>query len=375
MPSIFWFLPTSGDRRHLGTTYGGRAPDISYLASVAQAVDFLGFDGVLVPVGQGAQDPLVVASALAPLTRRLKFLVAVRPSVLSPTLAARIVSTLDQVSGGRALINIVSGDRIRELNGDGVFLDHDDRYALTDEWLTIYRRLLQGERVDFEGRHLTVRGAENLYETVQRPYPPLYFGGSSDVAIQVAAKHVDVYLTWAEPVDQVREKIAAVRRAAEAQGRTVRFGVRVHVIVRPTEAEAWEAAENLIRHADEETIARARASFQERESVGQERMLALHGSRKDRESLLIGRHLWAGIGLLRSGAGTALVGSPEQVAESIREYESLDVDTFILSGYPHLEEAYRVAEHLFPLLGRANSLFQPRPYAFEQESRLVAAGD
>lgn len=374
-PSIFWFIPCSGDRRYLGTPTGGRAPEFGYLSTVARAADTLGFDGVLIPTGQKGHDPLVLASALAPLTRRLKFLVAVRPGILSPTLAAREVSTLDRVSGGRALVNIVTGDRAADLEGDGLFLDHDERYRLTDEWLTIFHGLLRGEEVNAAGKYLQVKGAQNLFPPVQQPYPPTYFGGSSDAAIQVAGKHVDVYLSWGEPPEQVREKIAAVRRAAEAAGRSVRFGIRLHVVVRKTEQEAWEAAEELIRYADAETIARARAQFGERESVGQQRMLALHGNAKDRASLRIGRHLWAGIGLLRGGAGTALVGDPGQVAAALDEYRALGVDTFVLSGYPHLEEAYYVAELLFPAIGKATPLFQPRAEAFEKPLVPAAVGE
>ncbi|HZU84928.1 MAG TPA: LLM class flavin-dependent oxidoreductase, partial [Polyangiaceae bacterium] len=202
--------------------------------------------------------------------------------------------------------------------------------------------------VDFEGRHLTVRGAKLLYPPVQRPHPPLYIGGSSPAAHEVAARECDVYLTWGEPPAAVAEKIADVKRRAEAHGRRLRFGLRVHVIVRETERVAWEAADGLIRHLDDAAIASAQRAFAQFESEGQRRMAALHGGRRDR--LEVAPNLWAGVGLVRGGAGTALVGDPETVAQRLREYADLGVDTFILSGYPHLEEAYRVAELLFPHL-------------------------
>jgi alkanesulfonate monooxygenase len=166
----------------------------------------------------------------------------------------------------------------------------------------------------------------------------------------VAARHVDLYLTWGEAPDQVAEKIAAVRRLAEAEGRTMRFGIRLHVIVRETEEEAWRDADDLISRVDEATIARAQQVFTRMDSHGQARMKALHNG--SRESLEISPNLWAGVGLVRGGAGTAIVGDPEIVATRMREYADLGIDTFILSGYPHLEEAYRFAELVFPKLDR-----------------------
>ncbi|OUM97344.1 MAG: alkanesulfonate monooxygenase, FMNH(2)-dependent [Thermobacillus sp. ZCTH02-B1] len=345
---IFWFVPTHGDGRYLGTAAGARAVDGTYMAQIAAAADRLGFEGVLIPTGSSCEDPWVVASSLIPVTRHLKFLIAVRPGLMSPTLAARMAATFDRISGGRLLINVVAGGDPVELAGDGLFHEHDARYELTDEFLEIWRRELAGETVDFAGRHLRISGGRVLFPPVQTPHPPVWFGGSSPAAHAVAAKHADVYLTWGERPEEVKEKIADVRKRAEAAGREVRFGIRLHVIVRETEEEAWRAAEELIRHVDDETIAQAQAIFARFDSVGQRRMRQLHGG--DRSRLKIGPNLWAGIGLVRGGAGTALVGSPESVAARMREYQALGIDTFILSGYPHLEEAYRVADLLFPLL-------------------------
>ncbi|GBF76713.1 alkanesulfonate monooxygenase [Paenibacillus sp. 598K] len=345
---VFWFIPTHGDGRYLGTSQGARAVDAEYMQQIAAAADRLGYEGVLIPTGTSCEDPWIVASSLVPVTKRLNFLVAVRPGLMSPTLAARMAATLDRLSGGRLLINVVAGGDPVELAGDGLFLSHTDRYRLTSEFLSVWRRELSGERVDFEGEHLRIQGGHVLYPSIQQPYPPLWFGGSSPAAQQVAAEHVDVYLTWGEPPAAVAEKIAALREQAGAQGRQLRFGIRLHVIVRETEEEAWQAAAKLIEHVDEETIAEAQRIFARFDSVGQQRMARLHGGSRDQ--LEISPNLWAGIGLVRGGAGTALVGSPEIVAERMREYEALGIETFIFSGYPHLEEAYRVAELLFPLL-------------------------
>lgn len=170
-------------------------------------------------------------------------------------------STFDRLSDGRLLINIVTGGDPVELAGEGLFLDHDTRYDLTDEFLSIWRNILRGEEVSFEGDHLKVEGADVIYPTIQQPYPPLYFGGSSPAGQQVAAKHVDVYLTWGEPPAQVEAKIKHMRELASQQGRTVRFGIRLHVIVRETNEEAWAAANELIRYVDDDTIAAAQKIF------------------------------------------------------------------------------------------------------------------
>ncbi|GMA60480.1 hypothetical protein GCM10025859_09200 [Alicyclobacillus fastidiosus] len=194
---VFWFIPTHGDGRYLGTGRGARAVNYAYCRQIAEAVDELGYSGVLLPTGKSCEDAWIVASTLVPTTKRLKFLVAVRPGLVSPTLAARMTATLDRFSEGRLLINVVTGGDPVENAGDGLFLPHDARYALTDEFLSIWRNLLsRGERVEFKGEHLHIEGGEVLYNTLQKPYPPLYFGGSSSAAMQVAADHVDVYLTW-----------------------------------------------------------------------------------------------------------------------------------------------------------------------------------
>lgn len=344
----FWFIPTHGDGRWLGSAEGSRPTEFSYLAQVAQAIDRLGFEGALLPTGQTCEDSWVVASALVPLTQRLKFLVAVRPGVTSPLFAARQAATLDRISGGRLLVNIVAGGDRSELRADGVDLAHADRYALAEEFVAVWRRLMTGEAVDYQGEHLFAEASELLFAPVQAGGPPLYIGGSSEPAVALTGKHIDHYLTWGEPVADVAAKIANVRAAAAKHGREVRFGIRLHIIVRETEEAAWAEADRLISRLDDATIARAQAAQSQSESVGQQRMQALHGGRRDR--LTVAPNLWAGVGLVRGGAGTALVGSAENLAERIAEYADVGIETFILSGYPHLEEAYRVAELLFPLL-------------------------
>jgi alkanesulfonate monooxygenase len=355
---IFWFLPTHGDSRYLGTSEGARPIDLAYLQQIAGAADNLGYEGVLIPTGRSCEDPWVIASSLIGATKKLKFLVAVRPGLHQPSLAARMAATFDRLSGGRLLVNLVTGGDQAELEGDGVYLDHASRYEQSAEFIRIWREIIarshDGQAFDFEGKHLSVKGAKLLYPSVQKPYPPVWFGGSSAAAHDLAAEQVDAYLTWGEPPTEVAKKIADVRARAERQGRKVEFGIRLHVIVRETEDAAWKAAEELISRVDDETVIRAQAAFARMDSEGQRRMAALHagGAKRSRAELEIAPNLWAGVGLVRGGAGTALVGDPKTVAARIEEYAALGLDKFILSGYPHLEEAYRFAELVFPLLSR-----------------------
>jgi len=346
--NILWFLPTHGDGRYLGTTTGGREVNFSYLRQIAQAADQLGYFGVLLPTGRSCEDSWIVASSVAPFTERLRYLVAVRPGLQSPAVAARMTATLDRVSNGRLLINVVTGGDPVENRGDGIFLSHDERYAVTREFLAVYSDLLAGKAANFEGQHIRIEDGRLLFPPIQSPRPPLYFGGSSDAGIDVAVDTVDKYLTWGEPPAEVADKIARVKRIADKRGRKLSFGIRLHAIVRETNAEAWAAADDLIKHVTDETIASAQKIFARMDSVGQQRMQQLHGGRRDK--LEISPNLWAGVGLVRGGAGTALVGDAETVAARIREYQDIGVDTFILSGYPHLEEAYRFAELVFPHL-------------------------
>lgn len=349
---IFWFIPTHGDSRYLGTSKGARQVDHAYMKQIAVAVDNLGYEGVLIPTGRSCEDPWLTAASLIDATKKLKFLVALRPGVTTPALTARMAATFDRLSGGRVLLNLVTGGDEQELKGDGVYENHATRYKTAAEYTTIWREILTrshtGESFTFHGERLSVDEAKLLYPPVQKPYPPLWFGGSSDAAVELATDQVDTYLTWGEPPAAVKEKLENVRAKAEAKGRKLSYGIRLHVIVRETNEEAWRAADELIQYVDDATIAAAQAKFKQMDSVGQRRMAELHNG--DRSKLEVSPNLWAGVGLVRGGAGTALVGDPETVAARIQEYADLGIDTFIFSGYPHLEESIRFAELVFPLL-------------------------
>jgi len=351
--AIHWFLPTGGDSRDVLPDQGGhqRAPDHAYLAQIATACDQLGYDGMLTPCGTGCEDAWLATASLIPLTSRVKFLVAFRPALLSPTLAAQMASTYQRLSDGRLLINIVTGAEPAELARFGVYEDKETRYERTGEFVDIMRAAWNGAPTDFEGTHYRVEGATTRQSP--DPIPPIYFGGASDTAERIAARHVDVYLAWGEPPAMVTERLERLRALAQEAGRDLRFGIRFHVIARPTADEAWAEADRLLTGMSVEAIDAAQRDFASTQSVGQQRMAALRAQGEG--DLVVYPNVWAGIGLVRGGVGTALVGSHDQVADRIEEYHSLGFDEFILSGYPHLEEAYWFGEGVMPRL-RARGL-------------------
>lgn len=356
---FLWFIPSAGDNAYLSHPETDRAPTPSYLKEIAIAADRLGYSGVLLPTGAHCADSWITAASIAPFTERLKFLVASRPGLIAPAESVRQAAALDRLTGGRALLNIVTGGSPQGLAADGLFLDHHERYVQTEEFLHIWRRLANGETVTHEGKYLSINKGRLLFPFVQEPHSPIWFGGSSDIAREIAAQHVDVYLAWGEPPNQLTEVIDDVRERAARRGRTIRFGIRLHIIVRETEAQAWDAANETIKYVTDDAIAAFQAAMAKgSDSVGQARMSALH--KGSRANLEVSPNLWAGIGLVRTGAGTALVGDPDTIAERLEEYAQLGVDTVIASGYPHLEEAYRVAELLFPKLNLKHEVGETR---------------
>lgn len=367
---LHWFLPTYGDSRFIvggghglpaGAAHSDRDASIDYLASIVRAAETFGFTGALIPTGAWCEDAFVTAALLARETTSLGFLVAFRPGLVSPTLSAQMAATFARHAPGRILLNVVVGGEAHEQRSFGDHLSKDDRYARCDEFLDVVRGLFAGETVTLAGKHVNVE--EAALAIPPNPVPPLYFGGSSPAAGPVAARHADVYLTWGEPPEAVRTKVEWIRGLAAKEGRDVRFGIRLHTISRDTADEAWAQADRFVAALDEETVANAQKGLHRSESEGQRRMLALHeehrsnGTWSDARSLEIAPNLWAGVGLVRGGAGTALVGSHTEVADRMAEYVDVGIDEFIFSGYPHLEELFWFGEGVVPIL-RERGLFK-----------------
>jgi alkanesulfonate monooxygenase len=357
-----WFLPTNGDGRDIvggghGVATGAAGPirpaTLAYLGQVARSAEQLGFEAALTPTGVWCEDAWLVTAMLTEVTERLKFLVAFRPGLISPTMAAQMAATFQRHSQGRLLLNVVTGGEATEQKAYGDFLDKTQRYTRCAEFLDIVTQLWSGETVTYDGTHLRVEGAR--LARLPDPRPELYFGGSSAEAGPVAARHTDVYLTWGEPPAAVDAKLRWMDGLAREAGRPLRYGIRLHVITRDTSHEAWLQANRLIEGIDEAMIRKVQEELAHSESEGLRRMRELHGGSRD--NLEVSPNLWAGIGLLRGGAGTALVGSHAEVADRIAEYARLGLSEFILSGYPHLEEAYWFAEGVLPIL-RERGLWQ-----------------
>jgi alkanesulfonate monooxygenase len=303
--AFHWFLPTYGDSRNLvagghGTAmHGDRPATLRYLHQICAAAEDNGFEAVLTPTGLWCEDAWLTTAMLIEGTETLKFLVAFRPGQLSSTLAAQMAGTFQRHSAGRLLLNVVTGGEPHEQRAYGDYLDKQSRYARTAEFLHVVRQLwTSSEPVTFAGDHIRVEGAQ--LNNPPDPIPAVFFGGSSGSAGPVAAKYSDVYLTWGEPLAAVGQKLDWVRGLAVDAGRILQYGLRIHVISRPTSEEAWAEADRLLEAVDPADVERVQASLARSQSEGQRRMLELHGGNSGR--LLVGPNLWAGVGLVR-GSG------------------------------------------------------------------------
>jgi len=353
-----WYLPTHGDTTTIADNQGDFStreqshllPTLENLTALVRAAEDFGFEAALTPTGSACEDSWIATAALAQHTRQLKFLVAFRPGVLSPVLAAQEASTYQRFTGNRLALNIVTGGEEREMRRFGDHVDKAARYRRTGEFLTILRGVWQGGEFSFAGEFYTVENARVAYPVTA--VPTIYFGGSSPEAIEIAAEHADVYLTWGEPPDQVAEKIEQVRAAAARRGRTLRYGLRLHTVTRPDEATAWARAEELLSGVTADAVRAAHKRFVQSGSEGQRRMAALtNGELADARSLEVYPGLWAGPSLLRDGAGTAAVGSYQAVADVLGEYAALGISEFVLSGYPQAEEIQHFGAGVLPLIG------------------------
>lgn len=369
-----WFLPTAGDGQYVGTS-PEREPTLSYLIEVAQTAERSGMEFVLIPTGGACHDSWVVGSAVLSHTSRLQALVALRPGLIAPVLAARMAASLDQLSGGRAMINIVTGSSVQDLEqlGDPLAHAHDERYERAAEYMRILELAwtgskgaalseFKGETTDiqdaaedsFEGKYYQFRGPVHVPDTGRSTHPPFYLGGSSKFAKQTAVEYADTYLMWGEPHEWISEQIAEIeeaRRQYHAQtgiDRKPRYGLRAQVLIRDTEEEAWAAAWSLISQAGEEILQQSKQAFARTDAASQSRQNQLREQSADND-YVVGPNLWSGLSLVRSGGAILIVGTAEQVTDVLIRYAELGIATFVLSGYPHLEEAENFGNRVLPL--------------------------
>ena len=358
-----WFLPTNGDGRHLTSSglpkvglfqQGERAPTLDYLRQIVRATEQAGFDGIMVPTASGFEDPWLITAVLAQEVRRLKFLLTLRPGTELPAYTAHRAATLQLLSENRLALHVVTGSSRFEQRSLGDFLEHDERYARTAEFLQVFQAVWAGQPATHAGRYY--RSGLQTPIAPGATAPSIYFGGASEAAERVGAAHGQTYLMWCEPPTMIAERIQRMRDLAAAQGRTLRFGLRLHVFAAATDDAAWAHVERLLEEIPTDAIDQAQRQMAAYESVGQSRQTQLmQGRGRGARELEVSANLWAGVGLVRGGAGTALVGSYAQVAERIEEYHQLGVDSFILSGFPHLEEAIHLGAQLLPKLRRIGS--------------------
>jgi len=366
---FFWRLPLGSDGHHLATdknTRGsaihrpgniapGRLPNgepdgftyIDYIAQVAKAAEIAGFEGALLPTGP---EPWIAAAALARETRRIKFLIAFQATWTLPAYAAQQAAILQNLSRGRLDWNIITGGNPASQRANGDFLEHDLRYQRTGEFLDIIKGLWENDSFSYKGDIYQLENGSLPRGLTQERKPSVYFSGFSDPALDVAARHADVYLNWAEPIDKLKPHMERVRELADKQGREVRFGIRIDLFARETEEAAWSELRRQYERIDAKTSEFIKGFASGSDSVGAARQTAYHQNSQRFEDLIIGPNLWAGFGKAKPGPTIGLVGSHENVAERLVEYRDAGFSTFILAGNPHLEEALRIGQEVLPLV-------------------------
>ncbi|HEP8866712.1 LLM class flavin-dependent oxidoreductase [Pseudomonas aeruginosa] len=368
---VFWRLPTHGEpSTHRNREpfrgdwfFGNGAPSgsglstrddgfsyIDYLAEIARAAEISGFQGGLIPSFPMTDEPWAISAFLARETRTFRFMIAFQPGFLNPVTAARMTASLQRATNGRALFNVITGGGGPAQLWWGDSAGHDARYNRTDEFLDVLRGVWNGGPFSYDGRYYQVKDAGLALPLAEQAFPEIYFSGSSDAALATASKHAEYYLTWLEPFAQLREKFARVKERTDALGRKIKCAVRVDIVARATEEEAWREVRKGFERLSPAELARVgqRAGG---DSVGASRQDSNRPQTINRfEDLIIEPNVWSGFNLLRGGQTNGIVGSYQQVAERLDELVQLGADAFILASTPHLEEAYRVGEEVLPLL-------------------------
>lgn len=322
---------------------------IDHMAEVARAAELSGFYGGLLPSFPQTDDPWVVAAALARATKTYRFMIAFQPGFLHPVQAARMSASLQRATGGRVVYNIITGGGGPAQLWWGDQVDHDDRYARTSEFLDVLKGVWHSRPFSLSGRFFQVEGGGLSPELAAQPFPEIYFSGSSPAAIDAAGRHADYYLSWLEPYDALRQKFDQVRQHSATIGRTPKFAVRADIVARHTPEAAWAEIRKGWEHVDASAIGAAQG--RRGDSVGAQRAsdFVSHSARGYRD-FEVEPNVFGGFRVLRGGPAFGLIGSYEQVAERLDQLIELGVDTLILAGNPHLEEAYRVGEEVLPLL-------------------------
>ena len=345
-----WFLPSRGDTDDYGEPLKIPASPEMY-ERVAIAAEKAGFEYMLIPVGHQCWDAWMVGAMMTRVTSKMKMLVAARPSYINPVLLAKMIATFDQLSRGRVSVNLIAGQSETENIAEGVKWSKEERYEIMEEEVSILKALwTQTEPTDWNGKYYTLKQAELVPKPIQKPFPKFYLGGGSGQAAEISAKHSDVHLFWGDTTDQIQANMKSLRALAAKYGREneLGFGMRLQIVCREKEEDAWEAADGLVRNVTAEREEYIRTYYAQ--SVANQRIQQLHREKGN----LIAPNLWSGLARARPGAGICIVGNPEQCANVLQQYIDIGCHSFCLSGYLHDEEAERFHRMVRPILEDRN---------------------
>lgn len=345
-----WYLPTNGDTTQLGNPAAQFEPNAEFFLRVIRAAEESGFEYMLIPVTPICWEAYVTAAFLVGQTKTIKPLIAARPGYINPVMLAKMIATFDQLTQGRIAVNLIAGQSESEILSDGITYAKEDRYALMEEEVSIMKKIWTSPKpIDFEGRFHTLKGAKITPRIFQKPYPRFYLGGGSAEAAALSAKHSDVHLFWGDTPARIAENITHIRALAAEHGREreIGFGMRLQIICREDEADAWAVARELVAAGTDESRERIRRETSRSAANTRVQELAEQGE-------MIGPALWTGITRVRPGAGIAVVGNPEQCAAQLQEFIDAGCHSFCLSGYLHDEEAHRFHDLVRPLLAARN---------------------
>lgn len=346
-----WFLPTSGDTTGYGDPAKHVPSSLEMFDRVVTAAEAAGFEYLLVPVSAGCWEAYITSAMMVGRSKSIRMLVAARPGYVNPVLLAKMITAFDRLSGGRVSVNLIAGQSDTETAAEGIRWSKEERYALMDEEVSILKALWTSKGpIDFDGRFHTLRGARIAPPPFQRPHPRFYLGGGSAEAWEISAKHSDVHLFWGDTPERIAANMEEIRGLAARHGREteIGFGMRLQILCREREADAWEAAEALVRGATEAQTRFIRTHYASSAANRRVQELAeMHGD-------LIAPHLWTGVTRVRAGAGIVVVGNPEQCADTLQQFIDLGCHSFCLSGYLHDEEAERFARLVRPILADRN---------------------